>query len=531
MKPIRLLAGFMTVGLWTMGSRVLGFVRDILIAGLLGAGPVADAFFVAFSLPNMFRRFFAEGAFNMAFVPMFSKRVQSGDDPEGFARDALSGLGLILILFTLVALAAMPWLVLAMASGFVGDARFDLAVGFGRIVFVYVLFISLAALLSGVLNATGRFAAAAAAPILLNVILIGALLLAQTGWLAEALTLDAPDGAEIAGLHHGTLLAIGVVLAGIAQLWLLWRAAAKAGFPLRPRRPRMTPELKRLAIIAAPAALAGGVVQVNLLVGRQVASFFDGAIAWLNYADRLYQLPLGVVGIAIGIVLLPDLSRRLQAGDTAGGQDAFNRAGEICLALTVPAAVALLCIPEALVSVLFERGRFTAEDSAATALAVAVYGVGLPAFVLQKVFQPLFFAREDTRSPLRYALWAMVVNAGIAIGLAPVIGYIAAALGASLAGWAMVWLLWRGSRPLGEAAAFDARFKARIGRIVLAALAMGAVLLGAQELLSEALRTPTLRYGALAALVALGIVSYGAAGHLLGAFRLAEIKRALRRRP
>ncbi|ABV94567.1 putative virulence factor [Dinoroseobacter shibae DFL 12 = DSM 16493] len=534
MKPIRLLAGFMTVGLWTMGSRVLGFVRDILIAGLLGAGPVADAFFVAFSLPNMFRRFFAEGAFNMAFVPMFSKRVQSGDDPEGFARDALSGLGLILILFTLVALAAMPWLVLAMASGFVGDARFDLAVGFGRIVFVYILFISLAALLSGVLNATGRFAAAAAAPILLNVILITALLVAETGVLEEVLILGgigAFELGEIAGLHHGTMLAIGVVLAGIAQLWLLWRAAAKAGFPLRPRRPRMTPELKRLAIIAAPAALAGGVVQVNLLVGRQVASFFDGAIAWLNYADRLYQLPLGVVGIAIGIVLLPDLSRRLQAGDTAGGQDAFNRAGEICLALTVPAAVALLCIPEALVSVLFERGRFTAEDSAATALAVAVYGVGLPAFVLQKVFQPLFFAREDTRSPLRYALWAMVVNAGIAIGLAPVIGYVAAALGASLAGWAMVWLLWRGSRPLGEAAAFDARFKARIGRIVLAALAMGAVLLGAQELLSEALRTPTLRYGALAALVALGIVSYGAAGHLLGAFRMAEVKRALRRGP
>lgn len=529
MKPIRLLAGFMTVGLWTMASRVLGFVRDILIAGYLGAGPVADAFFVAFSLPNMFRRFFAEGAFNMAFVPMFSKRLESGEDPQGFARDAFSGLAFILVIFTLVALIAMPALVLAMASGFVGDARLDLAVDFGRIVFIYVLFISLAALLSGVLNATGRFAAAAAAPILLNVILIAALVLSQTGWLESTLTLPPPGGTEIAGLHTGTLMAGAVVLAGIAQFWLLWRAAAIAGFPLRLRRPRLTPELKRLAIIAAPAALAGGVVQINLLVGRQVASFFDGAIAWLNYADRLYQLPLGVVGIAIGIVLLPDLSRRLQADDTAGGRDAFNRAGEISLALTIPAAVALVTIPEALISVLFERGRFTAEDSAATALAVAVYGIGLPAFVLQKVFQPLFFAREDTRSPLRFALWAMVVNAVVAIGLAPIIGYIAAALGASLAGWAMVWLLWRGSRPLGEAAAFDARFKARIGRIVLAAFGMGAILLGVQELLTEALRTPTLRYGALAALVGLGIVSYGALGHLLGAFRLSEIKRAVRR--
>ncbi|WP_424965078.1 murein biosynthesis integral membrane protein MurJ [Dinoroseobacter sp. S375] len=530
MKPIRLMAGFMTVGLWTMASRVLGFVRDILLASLLGAGPVADAFFVAFSLPNMFRRFFAEGAFNMAFVPMFSKKLEAGEDADGFARDALSGLALILIAFTLVALAAMPWLVLAMASGFAGDARLDLAVGFGRIVFVYILFISLAALLSGVLNATGRFAAAAAAPVLLNVVLITVLLIAQTGVLAETLTLPAPGGAEIAGLHHGTMLAIGVVIAGIAQLWLLWRAAAKAGFDLRPRRPRMTPELRRLAIIAAPAALAGGVVQVNLLVGRQVASFFDGAIAWLTYADRLYQLPLGVVGIAIGVVLLPDLSRRLQAGDTAGGRDAFNRAGEICLTLTVPAAVALVAIPEALISVLFERGRFTAEDTAATALAVAVYGIGLPAFVLQKVFQPLYFAREDTRTPLRFALWAMVVNAVVAVCLAPVIGYIAAALGATLAGWAMVWLLWRGTRSLGEAAAIDARFAQRIWRIVLASLAMGALLWGAEMLLAEALRTPTLRYGALALLVGFGIVSYGVIGHLIGAFRISEIKGALRRK-
>lgn len=529
MKPIRLMAGFMTVGLWTMASRVLGFVRDILIAGLLGAGPVADAFFVAFSLPNMFRRFFAEGAFNMAFVPMFSKRLEAGEDAEGFARDALSGLAVILIAFTLLALAAMPWLVLAMASGFAGDERFDLAVGFGRIVFVYILFISLAALLSGVLNATGRFAAAAAAPVLLNVILVSALLIAETGVLAEVLVIGTLGATEIAGLHHGTMLAIGVVFAGLAQLWLLWRAAANAGFDLRPRRPRMTPELKRLAIIAAPAALAGGVVQVNLLVGRQVASFFDGAIAWLNYADRLYQLPLGVVGIAIGVVLLPHLSRSLQAGDTAGGRDAFNRAGEICLTLTVPAAVALMVIPEALVSVLFERGRFTAEDSAATALAVAVYGVGLPAFVLQKVFQPLYFAREDTRSPLRFALWAMAVNALVAVGLAPVIGYIAAALGATLAGWAMVWLLWRGTRDLGEAAEFDARFLRRVGRIVLASLAMGAVLLLAQFLLSEALGTPTWRYAALALLVGLGIASYGIVGHTIGAFRLAEIKGALRR--
>jgi putative peptidoglycan lipid II flippase len=394
LKPIRLMAGFFTVGVWTLASRILGFVRDILIAAFLGAGPVAEAFLIAFALPNMFRRFFAEGAFNMAFVPMFSKRLERGEDPQGFARDAFTGLATVLIGFTVLATLAMPWLVLAMASGFLADERFDLAVDYGRIVFPYILFISLAALLSGVLNATGRFAAAAAAPVLLNVLFIAAL---ATG--------------RALGWPLGPTLAWTVPVAGIAQLALVWIAAARAGFRLTLRRPRLTPELKRLAIIAAPAALAGGVVQVNLLIGRQVASFFEGAIAWLNYADRLYQLPLGVVGIAIGVVLLPDLSRRLGAGDTAGGQNAFNRAAEISLALTVPAAVALVVIPLPLVSVLFERGRFGPDDAAATAAALAIYGLGLPAFVLQKVLQPLFFAREDTRRPFYYALGSLVVNA------------------------------------------------------------------------------------------------------------------------
>lgn len=512
MQPIRLVSGFLTVGVWTLLSRILGFVRDIMIAATLGTGPVAEAFLIAFSLPNMFRRFFAEGAFNMAFVPMFSKKLEGEEDAETFARDAFSGLAALLIVFTLLAQLAMPWLVLAMASGFLEDQRFDLAVGFGRIAFPYILFISLAALLSGVLNATGRFTAAAAAPVLLNVLFISALALAGLfGW------------------PPGPTLAWTVPVAGVAQMVLVWQAASRAGFRLIPRRPRLTPELKRLAIIAAPAALAGGVVQVNLLVGRQVASFFEGAVAWLNYADRLYQLPLGVVGIAIGVVLLPDLSRRLSAGDTAGGRDALNRAAEMSLALTVPAAVALIAIPGPLIGVLFQRGAFDATDTAATAAAVAVYGAGLPAFVMQKVLQPLYFAREDTRRPFYYALGALLVNVVIAVGLAPVIGYLAAAFGTTLAGWAMVVLLWRGTRGMGEAATWDARLKRRLGRIVLASALMGGFLVGLAWGLAPWLETGGLRYIALALLVGLGIISYFALGHLLGAFRLAEFKRALRR--
>ncbi|MCO4846914.1 MAG: murein biosynthesis integral membrane protein MurJ [Yoonia sp.] len=516
MKPIRLMAGFFTVGIWTLLSRVMGFVRDIMIASYLGTGPVAEAFLVAFSLPNLFRRFFAEGAFNMAFVPMFSKKFEGDDDPAQFAQDAFVGMAFLLTVFTTIGIIAMPALVAAMASGFMANERFDLAVTYGRIAFPYILFISLSALLSGVLNATGRFVAAAAAPVLLNVIFIAALII-------TALVMD-PTQFDI-----GTSLAWAVPIGGIAQMALVFIAARRAGFPMRLRLPKLTPDLKRLALIAAPAALAGGVVQINLLVGRQVASFFDGAVAWLNYADRLYQLPLGVVGIAIGVVLLPDLSRRLRADDHAGGRDAFNRASELSLALTIPASVALMVIPVPLVSVLFERGAFTSDDTMATAMAVAIYGLGLPAFVLQKTLQPLFFAREDTKRPFYYALAAMAINLVLAIGLSYYIGFIAAAVGTTMTGWVMVLMLARGARTMGDAAKFDARFRKRIWRIVGASGAMGVILLLAELILSPFFGMASWRYLALLVLVAIGVFSYFGIGQLIGAFRLGEFRSAMRR--
>ena len=484
MKPIRLIAGFMTVGLWTLLSRVLGFVRDAMILAYLGTGPAYEAYVVAFRLPNMFRRFFAEGAFNMAFVPMFAKKYEAGDDAQGFAENAFAGLASVLILLTLAAQLFMPWMIYALASGFAGQEQFGLSVEFGRIVFPYILFISLAALLSGVLNATGRFAAAAAAPVLLNVVLVSAMV-----------------GAAMLGLDVTMALIWGIPVAGIAQLALVWHAARRAGFTLMPRRPRWTPEMRRLVRIAIPAALAGGVVQVNLLVGQQVASYFDRAVGWLYAADRLYQLPLGVVGIA----------------------------AEVSLALTVPAAVALVAVPLPLVSVLFERGATTADDSAAIAMAVAVYGLGLPAFVIQKILQPLYFAREDTRSPFRYAVVAMVVNALVAVGLAPLIGWIAAAIATSLAAWVMVGLLSIGARPMGDVARFDARFHGRIWRIIAAALAMGAVLWGAMVVMTPFFAMAGWRYLALLGLIMIGIISYFGIGQMIGAFRLGEFKRAFQR--
>ncbi|WP_417625425.1 murein biosynthesis integral membrane protein MurJ [Pararhodobacter aggregans] len=513
MKPIRLIRSVVTVGGWTLLSRGAGFVRDVMMAAYLGSGPVAEAFFVAFSLPNMFRRFFAEGAFNMAFVPMFAKKLEGGEDAKGFARDAFSGLAGVLVLFSLLGTLLMPWLVWAMASGFAGDERFTLAVLFGRISFSYILFISLVALLSGILNTFGRFTEASFVPVLMNLMFIAAMLLADR-----------------AGWDMGLTLAWTVPLTGIAQFAFTWYSARRQGFTLLPGIPRWTPELKRLLIIAGPAVLAGGVVQINLLVGRQVASYTEGAVAWLNYADRLYQLPLGVVGIAIGTVLLPDLSRRLRAGDAEGGRASFNRGTEFALALTLPAAVALVVIAGPLVGVLYGRGSWTVEDTWATALALAIYGAGLPAFVMHKVLQPLYYAREDTRRPFRYALWSMGVNAALAVGLSPLIGFAAAALATTLSAWTMVWQLWSGSRGMGPEAQWDDRLKSRLPRIIAAAALMGAVLWVAAGAMAPLLASPGWRYLALAGLVAIGVVSYFGGGAALGAFRLSDFKGLRRRR-
>lgn len=529
-RPIRLLAGFMTVGAWTMLSRVLGFLRDIVIAATLGAGPVAEAFFVAFTLPNMFRRLFAEGAFNTAFVPLFAKRLE-GEGPEAahrFAEEALAGLAAVLVLVTLLALFAMPALVLMLASGFAGDERFDLAVLFGRIVFPYVLLISLAALVSGALNSLGRFAAAAAAPVLLNIVLILFLAIAEAGVFADLLVIETLLLPELTGLHHGTVLSIGVIAAGLAQVSLVWIALSRTGMTLRLRRPRLTPGLKRLAVIALPAALAAGVMQINLVVGRQVASHFEGSIGWLWYADRVFQLPLGVVGVAIGVVLLPELARRVRAEDGPGARDAVNRAAEFALVFTLPATVAFLAIPALMVSVLFERGAFGPEDSAATAAALAVYALGLPAVVLQKIVQPVYFAREDTATPLRFAVAAMAVNAVAAVGLAPLIGYLAAPIGTTLAGWVNLWLLWRGARGISGELTPDARLSERLPKIALASLAMGALLLALDQL-GQALM-PEMALLRLAGLVVLGFAGYAGAALMLGAMRPEEIKRAVRRK-
>ncbi len=509
----RLYRSAFTVGSWTLLSRLTGFFRDVAIAALFGSGPIAEAFQVAFSLPNLFRRLFAEGTINAAFVPIFSRSLADRNEAAEFARNTLSWLTTALIVLTAVAQVAMPWFVLAMASGFRDDGRFDLAVDFGRICFPYILFIALASLLSGILNSFGRFAAGAAAPVLLNVILLGAM-----------------GMASVSGIDPGPALVWGVPVAGVAQLVLMWFACQRAGFRVALHVPRLTPKIRRLAVVAVPAVLAGGVVQVNILVGRQVASYFDGAIQWLAVADRLYQLPLGVVGIAVGVVLLPELTKRLASGDRAGSRDAFNRATEFALMLTIPAAFALAVVPFPLVSVLFERGAFTTSDSHATAAALTIYGIGLPAFVLQKTLQPLYFSEEDTRTPFRYAVVAMLANAVLAVGLVPLAGYLAAAIGTTVSSWLMVFLLWVGRRRLGEMAQIDDRLRSFMPRAVLASVFMAALVFGLAEFLLPWLVTGGIRYAALAVIVTTGAIAYFGAAVALKAISLTELRQVFLRR-
>lgn len=524
---MNLYRSFATVGGLTMVSRVLGFVRDILIAAVLGTGAVADAFFVAFKLPNLFRRLFAEGAFNSAFVPMFAK-VLEGEGrgaAKRFAEDALAGLTYVLLIFSAIAIGGMPWLMMALAPGFLDDpAKFDMSVLFARIAFPYLLCMSLMALYAGVLSAIGNFAAASAAQILLNVVLtiaVGA---------AYALGLSKTPNA-------GLVLAIAVTVAGVVQLYMIARDARRSGMKLRLRMPVLTPELKRLVHLGVPALIAGGVTQINIAVGTSIASFDDHAVSYLYYADRLYQLPLGIVGIAVGVVLLPDVARQLKAGNIAAVAESQNRSTEFALLLTLPAAVALAVVPVPIIAVLFERGAFHASSTVPTAWALAAYAVGLPAFVLSKVFSPAYFAREDTKTPMYYATVNMIVNVVLSLALffyfsakgwMPHLGI---AIATTVAGWINALQLWWTLRKRGEFRA-DGRLLKTLPLILLSSALMGAVLYFLAGALAPWLAegTPTLiRVAALGALVASGLISYAAFVFATGIFSISQLK-ALRRR-
>jgi len=449
-----------TVGGLTLVSRATGFVRDVVMAAVLGAGPMADAFFIAFRLPNHFRAIFAEGAFAAAFVPAYARTLEEAGLPAAklFADQIASALILINLVLLGLALLFTPWVVSVLAPGLVDDpARFDLAVALTRITFPYLALVSIETLFAGVLNANNRFASAAGAPILLNLSIVATLLLAP-------LFSDA-----------GHAAAWGVLTAGIAIVLLVGGDAEAHGIGIRLRMPRLNEPTRRFLKALGPAIIGAGGVQLALFADTLIASFLPtGALSALYYADRINQLPIGVVGIAVGTVLLPEMARRLAAGDERGAASAQARGIQLALLLTIPCAVAAIVIPDLIMRALFARGAFTAADAAAAGATLAAYSIGLLPFVLMRSFTAPFYARGDTATPVKAALLAAAINIALKVVLMGPLAQVGLALATSAGAWINLSLLAYFARRQGFAVS-----GAALGKPVAKLIAAGTVLAAA----------------------------------------------------
>lgn len=518
---MNLLRATATIGGLTLLSRVAGFVRDMLMARFMGAGFASDAFLIAFRLPNLFRALFAEGAFSAAFVPMVSAKLGQSDDVRParlFAEQALAVLLPVLLLFTGIMLVFAGPVVWAMTGGFKDGTpeKLALATEFTRLTFPYLALISVVSLLGGVLNALNRFWVNAAAPILLNLALIAGLLFFR-------------GETEI---DTARTQSVCVAVAGLLQfLWLLW-ACHRAGVAPRLRLPHLTPDVRTMLARIWPAALGAGAVQINLLISTLLAARFleQGSVSYLYYADRLNQLPLGLIGIGVGTALLPAMSRLIGAGNEAGAMQQQNRAIELVLLLTLPAAAALIVSAEPIIRALLQHGEFTRDDTVRCAAALAAFSTGLPAYVLIKVLTPGFHARGDTRMPVRIAVASMLINLLGNLTTIWHFQHVGIALSTSAAAWANAGALWWVLRKRGHFI-IDARLARVAPRLILAALAMAAVLwLLAAPLMPLAERGFWVRAAALAALMTSGAIVYFAAAFATGAASTADIRAAIRRR-
>lgn len=511
-----------SIGGLTLASRVLGLVRDSLFARYVGASFASDAFLIAFRLPNLFRALFAEGAFSAAFVPMFSKKVgEAGGDTKtalSFAEEALSVLLPVLILMTAVMeIAAWP-VVWALSGGFndVTPGQFAYAVELSRITFPYLLLISLVSLLGGILNSLHKFWVNAAAPILLNATLIAALLF----------------------FHHDDTLvtarnqAIAVTISGALQLIWLILACRANGVKLRLRVPRLSPDVKKLLSLIGPAAAGAGATQINLIISTALAASMlaEGSVSYIYYADRLNQLPLGLIGIGLGTVLLPTIARQLGAGNDDAAMHTQNRGAELALFLTLPATAALVICGGPIIAALFQHGAFTPENTVKTAQALAAFSIGLPAYILVKVLTPGFYARSDTKTPVRFATISIGVNLALNLALIVPLQHMGPPLATAVAAWVNVVLLYRALARRGHFVA-DAQLRRRVWRLVGASVAMGAVMFFLNDLFTPYISgTWTIRTAAMLVLVGAGCIVYAVACFGTGAVRIGDLKALIRRR-
>jgi len=507
-----------TIGGLTMVSRVFGFARDMLMSRVMGASMQAEAFLLAFRLPNTFRRLFGEGAFSAGFVPLFSQRLHGEggiQDAEQFSREVLAVFLPALILFTFVFEAVMPLFVYAIASDFwANPVKFELSVTLTRITFPYLMLISLVSLFAGVLNSMSRFTAAAFAPTLLNMSMLGAMLLFPQG-----------------GTVTAYALSIGVTVGGVLQLVLLWAAARRAGVSMRLGRPQMTPGVKQFLVVVIPATLGAGVYQISQFIDTYfLTKLAEGSISHMNYADRLNQLPLSVIGTALGTAILPTVSKHIDKGEGKEAASVQSQAVDLSMLLTLPAALALAVVATPLVTAFFQGGRFTPEDARVTGNVLAILVTGLPAYVLVKVLLPGFYGRKDTRTPVKTAGLVLIANIGLNFALIPFLQIYGLAIAISACSWLNALMLYGILYRRGHFRIEPALW-GRIVRQLVAGLAMGAALWGMRALLTGWFSGSVGgRLVAVTALVSVGILVYFAVAWTIGAMNRDDILILLRRK-
>ena len=499
-----------TIGSLTLVSRVAGMAREMIFSRVLGANAVTDAWFQAFIIPNVFRRLFAEGAFSAAFVPMFSKRLHGDgglEEARSFSDDVLSVFLPVLIALTALFELAMPAVIWVLADKPIEPGQFAMSVDLARIMFPYIILVSLVTLFTGMLNSVSRFAPGASFPIILNVVLIAALLVGER-WMTM--------GATVEQVAYG--VAWAVAGAGVMQLAWLFVWVRVEGFRPKLMWPRLTPEVKRLGIIALPAAIGGGAYQINTLVQLYFLNQLDsGSVSYMNYADRLNQLPLGIIGIALSTAILPTLSKFVGSNNREGAERIQSDAIELSMLLTLPAAIALAICAEAFVTMIFQGGRFDLADAALTGRVLAVLVAGLPAYVLVKVIVPNFYARSDTRTPVYAAFLSLGVFVAFNIAFLQRFGVPGVAAASVIGAWINVAFLYIVLVKRGYYKA-PAALLVRLMRQLLAAGAMGLALWFARDLLSDYFAAGVLaRLFALFALVAAAAIVYFAVAFAVGA--------------
>lgn len=514
---MKLLKAMMTIAGFTMISRIAGMARDMLTASVLGAGPVADAFFVALKLPNFFRRVAAEGAFSVSFIPLYSKTLtQDGEREAGeFSGEVFSVMLFILSIFSLLIMLAMPWVVHLIAPGFQeGTERYDFAVVMTQITFPYLLLMSLTSLFGGMLNAHNKFGPFSAAPIIFNMTIIFFMVVAAPFF---------PTA--------GHAMAVGVSISGLLQLAMMGYFVRKHRIAFHIRPPRLSDKTRQLFKLMAPGVLSAGVFQVNLFVDMMVASLLpEGSISYLYYADRLNQLPLSMAGIAVGTALLPMLSKALAAGDKEESNDLFNRSLEFCFFVALPAAVALLIVPIPMVATLFEHGKFSANDTLLTAYVLMGYGIGLPAYIASKVFMTAFWAHEDTVTPVKISIFTALSNVALCLLLIGLLGVAGISLATGLVGWMQVYLLHKKLKG-SDSLSFDARLRTVFPKIAISSCLMAIVL----SLFSYVLQgyfhaTLLVKILSLVALLGAGAVTYMLAVQASGILKFSDMRSYLKRR-